>query len=102
MSEHKGTECRRCGQTIYWHKSKAGKSYPTDSATDRRAFHNCTPTENTPPRAPQPESRPKESPNLEMTLEERVQSLEERMTRLNRSFTELEKRLPITDADIAF
>jgi len=33
--------CRKCGQQIYWHKAASGKHYPTDSATDRKAFHQC-------------------------------------------------------------
>lgn len=50
---------------------------------------------------PSPAS-PKESPKLEMTIEERAPSLEELTARLNRTFAELEKRLPIADTDIPF
>src|SRR6266567_9404398 len=35
------SKCRRCEQTIFWHKSKAGKSYPCDSE-DRKDFHQCS------------------------------------------------------------
>jgi len=36
------SKCKTCGEVIFWHLSqRTGKKYPTDSATDRRAFHMC-------------------------------------------------------------
>jgi hypothetical protein len=32
--------CKKCGNRIFWHKSKSGKPYPCDSQ-DRRDFHQC-------------------------------------------------------------
>ena len=37
-----GSKCRKCGQTIYWEMSRAGKPYPVDRPGDRKAFHQCT------------------------------------------------------------
>jgi hypothetical protein len=45
------SECRQCGQQIFWHKSKAGKNYPANSE-DRRDFHQCQPKPATPPAQP--------------------------------------------------
>lgn len=113
MSDHKGSACRKCGQTIYWHRAKSGKNYPTDSATDRSAFHNCVPTDRTrvhcdpPVKPPQHEASPTgsqaaHSSQLEITLEERVQALETSVERLSRAFSDLYQRLPISNQDVPF
>ena len=90
MSEHTGSPCRGCGQTIYWHKSKAGKNYPTNSADDRRDFHQCPALQTVPQVTP-----------VGPTLAERVAALEgqmmERVTRLELEVLKLRKRLGVVD-----
>lgn len=36
----KAGKCKRCGDVIYWHKSKKGKWYATNTKA-RNRFHNC-------------------------------------------------------------
>ncbi|HKF05417.1 MAG TPA: hypothetical protein VKB49_24070 [Candidatus Sulfotelmatobacter sp.] len=92
------SECRKCGKTIYWHKSsKTGKNYPTDSADDHRAFHKCIdsaqpkPTPNPPPLKPD---------YFSATVEERVTALEKQVAQLTRTVQEVQRRQPISDEDI--
>jgi len=90
------SKCRKCHAIIYWHKSKTGKPYPTDSATDRRAFHRCEePT-------PEPSPKPITPSYFDATLEQRVESLETQVARLTRALQGVESRQPITDQDIPF
>jgi len=90
------SKCRKCGKPIFWHKSsRTGKSYPTDSATDRRAFHQCD--EQPKPANPQPIT-----PSFEATLEQRVESLEKQVAQLTRTIREAEARQPIGDSEVPF
>ena len=87
--------CRKCGKQIYWHKSsKTGKNYPTDSATDRRAFHQCAETEAQPPAKPI-------TPDFSASLKERVAALEDQVSQLVRTIREVQARR-IGDSDVAF
>jgi len=89
--------CRNCHKPIFWQKSaRTGKSYPTDSATDRRAFHVCgsVPTPDTPIR-PSVES-------FEATLSERLEALEERVEQISRTLKAVESRQAITSQDVPF
>jgi hypothetical protein len=95
MSDHTPSECRRCGGTIFWHKSKAGKSYPTNSQ-DRKDFHNCDAA----PGRTAPISRP--AAPLDATPLERLAALEDTVTKLVRTVKELQAARPISDEDIAF
>jgi hypothetical protein len=105
MSEHSPNVCKNCGGTIYWHKSKAGKPYPTDSATDRRAFHQCTGTAPTPPpltprtMAPAP---PAPKQHIEASLEERVTHLERHVRELFKTISRLDSQRPISADDVGF
>ena len=92
MSDHPGTACRTCGNTIYFHRSKTGKSYPTDSPTDRRDFHKCVPRVVTQP-APQ---------QLEATTKERIEALELSVAQLRRMLLEMQQKVPIGAEDIPF
>jgi hypothetical protein len=101
MSDHTSRQCNRCNRPIYWHRSKTGRNYPTDSPTDRRAFHECTgpapaplrPQTMAPARAPEP---------LEATMEERVAHLEQTVAKLVLRFSEAEKQRPIGWDDVGF
>jgi len=87
--------CRTCGKTIYWHKSKAGKNYPCDSANDRRAFHQCEPAQQ-PAKNPQPTT-----PDFfEATLEQRVAGLEKQLAAIVRTIQEIQSRQPMGDGDV--
>jgi hypothetical protein len=99
------SKCRRCQQEIVWHKSKTGKAYPCNS-DNRRDFHQCN---ETPPLARtlaplQPQTvAPHSAPLVfEATLEERVHSLETRLTQIAKLVRELQAAQPITDRDIPF
>jgi hypothetical protein len=93
------SECRKCRKPIFWHKSKTGKHYPTDSATDRRAFHQCDgaavkqPTRVDPPITPD---------YFEATLEQRVDALEKHLAQLSRTVQAVQARQPISDSDVGF
>lgn len=99
MSEHPGKPCRRCGETIYWHKSKSGKNYPSNSADDRRDFHDCPGRRHTAP-APAPATVERRPVQIETTTEERIQALEEQVSQLHRMFKELRQGVPIGDSDV--
>ena len=99
-------QCRKCGQQIFWHKAASGKHYPCDSATNRRAFHQCVgPTEQPKPK-PTPKPQPAQTLKpitpayFEATVEERVAHLEEQVKNLVRTVKTIEDRQPITDADL--
>lgn len=100
-------KCRKCGAVIYWHRAQSGKNYPCDSATDRRAFHQCqaAPVQQ-PAKNPQTAQTPKAlTPsyfNPESTLEERVSHLEEQVKNLARTVQAVQARQPIDDKDVAF
>ncbi len=82
------SKCRRCEQTIFWHKSKAGKSYPCDSE-DRKDFHQCSES-----------STSKAAPlSLNATTEERLAALEHTVRGLTRQINLLRTTQPITDQD---
>ena len=97
MTNNGSSECRNCKATIYWHKSKEGKPYPTDSATDRRAFHKCTETA-----PPKPSPQPIRPDYFSASVEERVAALETQVAQLTRTLRAVEQRQPITDSDIPF
>ena len=86
------SKCRQCQKTIFWHKSRAGKNYPCDSETDRRAFHECT--ESAKP-APTNDS-------LDATLIERVACLEKQVSQLVRAIQAVAARQPIAADDVGF
>ena len=88
-------QCRKCGAEIHWHKSKSGKSYPTDSAIDRTAFHKCDGA----PSSPQPKAQAALEP-IEATLSELVEALESTVAGLVRRLKEFEGRVPVGDQDI--
>jgi hypothetical protein len=99
MANISHSECRKCGKTIHWHKSKAGKSYPTDSATDLRAFHECV----GPEAKPQAKNPPPITPDyFEATLEQRVAALEKQLAQLSRTVQAVQARQPISSEDIGF
>lgn len=125
MSEHTGTPCRNCGETIYWHKSRSGKNYPTNSSDNRRDFHECpgrpsrsgTTNTITPAKAATERraglaqlSQILENSTrtcaakvqLEATTEDRVAALEQQVSQLNRMFSELRQEMPIIDSDVGF
>lgn len=89
--------CRKCGKTIFWHKSaKTGKSYPTDLPSDRRAFHKCI-------ASPAEVEKPPLAPNyFEPTLDQRVDALEKQVSQLSQTLREVQSRQPITGSDVGF
>jgi len=89
--------CRKCGKTIYWHRAQSGKNYPCDSATDRKALHQCT--ELAEPK-PQPITPSYFSP--EPSIEERIAHLEEQVKNLIRTVKAVESRQPIDMSDVGF
>jgi hypothetical protein len=97
QAERNAYPCRKCGKPIYWHKSKTGKNYPCDSATDRRDFHKCE--------ASQQQSAPSPTPptptfDSEPTVEQRLRHLEEQVRSLVRTVKAVEARQPIGDSDV--
>lgn len=98
-TERNQYECRRCGKPIYWHKSQAGKNYPCDSATDRRAFHKC---EQSPAHQPTTSPKPITPDYFEATLEQRVDALEKQVAQLTRTLREVKARQPIGDSEVPF
>lgn len=84
--------CRNCNATIYWHRSAKGKPYPTDSATDRKAFHKCGSAE-------QPAAA-EVNLDAEPTVVERLRVLETKVLQLTRAVQEVRAAQPITDADL--
>lgn len=48
------TTCKKCGQTVWWHKSRGGRWYLTQSPTSRNDFHSkhCQPQEESAPQEP--------------------------------------------------
>jgi len=92
-----GSKCRKCGRPIYWHKSKTGRNYPTDSATDRRAFHQCEALAQ-----PKPVLQPTATSDFEETLEGRVESLEKQVAQLARTIQAVQAQQPIGESDVAF
>jgi hypothetical protein len=105
MSEHKASECRNCGQTIYWHRAKSGKNYPTNSPTDRRAFHQCNSATPPAPAKPAPPTPPppKVAELMQPTLEERVAWLEKEVRALRNQqqrSSQIAEQNPITDNDL--
>jgi hypothetical protein len=107
MSE--ASKCRSCGQEIYWHRAKSGKNYPTNSADNRRDFHQCRNASSSAPSNTQ--ARPvtitnaapvADSSPLEATVEERVSHLEKQIREMYRLYRELQAKIPITQSDVGF
>jgi hypothetical protein len=105
--------CRKCGRTIYWHKSRNGKHYPTDSATDRAAFHQCgaqpkpDAVRNAITHPPKPVAngvshQPPITPDYfeHVPIEQRVADLETAMAQMARTIAEVQRAMPITNADL--
>ena len=94
------SECRKCHNPIFWHKSRrTGKSYPTDSPTDRRAFHKCTGSEESPkPKGPAPIT----PSYFEPSIEERLTAVEQQVGDLVRAIRVVEARQPIDGQDVGF
>jgi hypothetical protein len=95
------SKCRQCGGEIFWHKAKSGKFYPADSATDRRAFHECDGAAPTPSAALRPAAAPAPAP-LGASLSERVDALEATVSALVRQLREVGSRVPIDNRDVPF
>jgi len=93
------SECHKCRKPIFWHKSQAGKNYPTDSPTDRKAFHQCGPAQQP---AKNPEPLTPDYFDLEPTVEERVAALEKQLAALVRTVKAVQNRQPITAEDVGF
>lgn len=102
MSNHSPNVCKNCGGTIYWHKSKAGKPYLTDSATDRRDFHKCIATAPPPPLTPRTMAPAPVKPTIEATLEERITHLEKSIREILGKIAHMENQRPISGEDIPF
>lgn len=95
--------CRKCGGQIFWHKAASGKHYPCDSATNRKAFHQCKAAQQAKPAAKaQPAQTPKAiTPDyFEATLDQRVEHLEKQLTALVRTVQEVQHRQAITAEDV--
>ena len=99
MTNISQSKCRQCGQPIFWHKSRTGKSYPTDSATDRRAFHQCEGSAETKP-ATNPETITPDY--FQPSVEQRLDALEKQVSQLSRTVREVQSRQPITAEDMGF
>jgi len=83
--------CKRCGAAIFWHRSRGGKNYCTNTAEDRSDFHQCEANGTAPAK-------------VEPSLSERVKRLERRFAELvKRSNTEENLNgAQIEDSDIPF
>src|SRR5215469_18049047 len=97
QSQRNPYPCRKCGQQIFWHKAASGKNYPTDSPTDRKAFHQCEAAQQSAKPAPAPIPKPITPTYFspEPSIEERVAHLEEQVKNLTRTVKAVEARQPI-------
>src|SRR5262249_14774311 len=100
--------CRRCGKKIYWHRAQSGKHYPCDDAQDRRSFHKCEPAQqslvNSVDQQPAPNPKPLTPDyfDLEPSVEERLDHLDQQLASLVRTVKSIEAPQPITSEDVGF